>query len=982
MNPFVTPIQELQYYDKYSRWSHELGRRETWDETCYRVMRFFGSQLDRRGLKLDKEHWDSLAHAMLKLEALPSMRIVQMAGPALERCNVGSYNCAYLPIDGWDAFGELLYVLMQGTGCGFSVEVDYVDELPRIKRQKGGKPKKYIVPDTTEGWCNALTLGLHAWADGEDVAYDFSRIRPQGAVLKTKGGRASGPEPLRNLLLFAREKLLQQQGRHINPIEAHDIACYCGHIVQVGGVRRAATISLSDLDDRDMRDAKNGQFWLNNVQRAMANNSAVYDGKPRSPIFMEEWLALAKSGTGERGIFNREGVRSQLPKRRQKHKELGINPCFAAGTLIQTYTGHFRVEDLVGQSVSIWNGEAWQTVDNFRVTAENQETARVTLQDGSEVITTPYHAFILSNGERIYARNLEAGMRLQITQAPLTHGSIKSLAPYLKGFLLGDGTQCGQNPALWLYEPKYICASRLEASLSEIEPEDIKATNIRRDISFRDDDLNSRKIMTGLSARRSGLVDWVTTYRSGLPAECFRWDLPTKAQFLAGIFDADGTASDTLNGWMYQLWATSKQLLLDIQALLKSIGVPSKLSLGKAAGLQNFNDDHGKYEAQDAWRLTISQKGSIALASQVTFSRLQSFAHKQLTYSLKPRFNEVVSIESAGVADKVFCCTVEGNHQLSLTAGIDIGQCGEIILRPRQFCNLSIAVARPNDTEETLKQKVHAAALFGTMQSLLTDFKYLPKEWKENCEEERLLGVDITGQMDCPLLRPSNPNRQQLLQALRQTAIQANQTYAQRFNIPQSAAVTCIKPSGNSAQLLNCSSGLHPRYAKYYVRRLRIGAYTPIAKLLKNAGVPSFPEVGQSEETATVLVFEFPVAAPDGAPTRHDLTAIQQLENWLDLKLYYTEHNPSVTIYVSDDEWPAVGAWVYEHFNLIGGLAFLPRDGGSYELAPYEEISEEEYHRRAKALPPIAFSKLSDYEKEDMTEVQRDYACTGERCEY
>ncbi len=571
---------------------------------------------------------------MLKLEALPSMRIVQMAGPALERCNVGAYNCSYLPIDGWEAFGELLYVLMQGTGCGFSVEVDYVDELPRIKRQKGGKPKKYIVPDTTEGWCNALTMGLQAWANGEDISYDFSRIRPQGAVLKTKGGRASGPEPLKNLLLFAKEKLLQHQGRHINPIDAHDIACYCGHIVQVGGVRRAATISLSDLDDRDMRDAKNGQFWLNNVQRAMANNSAVYDGRPRSAIFMEEWLALAKSGTGERGIFNREGIRNQIPKRRQKRKELGINPC------------------------------------------------------------------------------------------------------------------------------------------------------------------------------------------------------------------------------------------------------------------------------------------------------------------------------------------------------------GEIVLRPRQFCNLSIAVARPLDTPDTLKQKVRLAAIFGTMQSLLTDFKYLPPSWKENCEEERLLGVDITGQMDCPLLRPSNPERVALLSGLKDTAIETNREFAQLFKVPQSAAVTCIKPSGNSAQLLNCSSGLHPRFAKYYIRRLRIGAYTPIAKLLKDAGVPSFPEVGQSEETATVLVFEFPVAAPDGAPTRHDLTAIQQLQNWLDLKLHYTEHNPSVTIYVNDDEWPAVGAWVYEHFNLIGGLAFLPRDGGSYELAPYEEISEDDYRRRTKALPAIDFSKLSDYEKEDMTEVNREYACSGERCEY
>lgn len=633
MNPFSTPIQGLQFYDKYSRWSHKLGRRETWAETAARVIDFFASELQRRQLALPSTAWIELERGILNLEAMPSMRVIQMAGPALNRCNVGAYNCAYLPIDSWDAFGELLYILMQGTGAGFSVEVDYVDRLPRIRRQKGNPPSKYTVPDSTEGWCFALTHGLKTWAAGDDIEFDFSRIRPQGTVLKTKGGRASGPDPLRQLLEFTRHKLLAAQGRRLDPIDAHDIACFCGQIVQVGGVRRAALISLSDLDDRDMREAKDGQFWLNNVQRAMANNSVVYDERPKASIFMEEWLALAKSGTGERGIFNRGGLGKQLPKRRQRRKDFGVNPC------------------------------------------------------------------------------------------------------------------------------------------------------------------------------------------------------------------------------------------------------------------------------------------------------------------------------------------------------------GEIILRPRQFCNLSIAIARPEDTEESMERKVALAAMFGTLQSLLTDFKYISPKWRENCEEERLLGVDITGQLDCPLLSPQNPNRPKLLSRLRDVAIKTNTEMANVLKINPSAAVTCVKPSGNSAQLFNCASGLHPRYAQYYIRRLRIGAYTPIAQLLKDQGVPWHPEVGQVAEQATVLVFEFPVAAPEGALTRHDMSAIDQLENWLDLKRYYTEHNPSVTIYVNDEEWPAVGAWVYEHFDEIGGLSFLPKDGGVYELAPYEEITEEEYRRRAEALPSVDFSKLPDYETSDMTEVNREFACTGDRCE-
>jgi ribonucleoside-triphosphate reductase len=636
MNPFQTPIQSLQFYDKYSRWNAELGRRETWEETCNRVLAFFKEEVGVD--KLTFEEWDELFCAMFHLEAMPSMRIVQMAGPALQRCHVGAYNCAYLPLDSWDAFGELLYVLMQGTGCGFSVELEVVDQLPRIRKQTGGKVATYTVPDSTQGWCFALVHGLKTWAAGSDIDFDFSKIRPQGAVLKTKGGRASGPEPLKQLLHFAKDKLLKAQGRRLDPIDAHDIACYCGHIVQVGGVRRAATISLSDLDDRDMRDAKAGQYWLHNVQRAMANNSVAYTERPKSTVFMEEWLSLAKSGTGERGIFNRGGLKSQLPKRRKKVNDFGVNPC------------------------------------------------------------------------------------------------------------------------------------------------------------------------------------------------------------------------------------------------------------------------------------------------------------------------------------------------------------GEIILRPRQFCNLSIAVARAGDTQESLARKVRLAAIFGTLQSTLTKFQYLPESWKKNCEEERLLGVDITGQMDAEILRPGEiehdrVGRTSLLQILQYEAVKTNAEFAQRLQIPASAAVTCVKPSGNSAQLFNCSSGLHPRYAQHYIRRLRIGAYTPIAKLLKDAGVPWFPEVGQSADAATVLVFEFPVAAPAGAPTRHDLSAIQQLDNWLDWKDHYTEHNPSVTIYVNDEEWPAVGAWVYENFDSIGGLSFLPKDGGMYELAPYEEISAEEYSKRTAALPAIDFSRLSEYEKEDMTEINREYACSGDKCE-
>ena len=629
---FKTPTQALQFADKYSRWREEDKRRETWEEACMRVFEFFQEQVGEEKLSLSE--WNELYLAMERMEAMPSMRVMQMAGPALERCNVGAYNCAYLPLDSIQSFGELLYILMQGTGCGYSVEQRYVDKLPYIEPQKERGEIQWVIPDTTEGWCEALTNGMNAWANGEEINFDYSQIRAQGAVLKTKGGRASGPEPLKSLLTFVRKRMLAKQGSYLSTLDAHDIACMCGSIVQVGGVRRAAEISLSDVNDEELRFAKFGDFGREHPERYMANNSAVYESKPSLRKFTDEWLSLAMSGTGERGIFNREGVKKQMPKRRKKNHRFGLNPC------------------------------------------------------------------------------------------------------------------------------------------------------------------------------------------------------------------------------------------------------------------------------------------------------------------------------------------------------------GEIVLRPRQFCNLSIAIARQGDSEADLRRKVRLAAMFGTLQSTLTSFSYINKEWKENCEEERLLGVDITGQMDCELLRPGHSSRRWLLRSLKEVAIDTNKEFASRLGIPESAAVTCVKPSGNSAQLFDCSSGLHPRYAPYYIRRFRIGGYTPIGKFLKSKGVPHAIPHEENQENPAVLVFEFPVKSPEGALTRHDLTAIEQLENWKDWKQHFTEHNPSCTIYINDDaEWLEAGSWVYKHWDSVGGIAFLPRDGGSYLLPPYSEITKEEYEELIQVMPVLNFEELRAFETEDTTEVNKEFACVGDRCE-
>lgn len=627
---FRNPLAEFIYYRTYSRWIENEGRRETWIETVDRYMVYMREHLGRA---LSEDEYAEIKTAILHQEVMPSMRLMWSAGEAAKASNVSAYNCSYIAPAKLEDFAEIMYLLMCGAGVGFSVESQTVQQLPMIKKQTGKQLPTHVIEDSKEGWGYALTLALKTWYGGNDIDFDFSRLRPRGARLKAMGGRSSGPEPLKALLAFARSKILAKQGKRLSNLDVHDIICKIGEIAVMGGVRRSALISLSDLDDEEMRYAKTGQFYIANPQRAMANNSAVYNAKPSTTQFMDEWLALAKSGTGERGIFNRGSLPKQLPERRWKKFD-----------------------------------EYWET--------------------------------------------------------------------------------CGTNP------------------------------------------------------------------------------------------------------------------------------------------------------------------------------------------------------------------------------------CGEIILRSKEFCNLSEVVARAEDTEETLMKKIRLATIIGTYQSTLTDFPYLSKDWRKNCEEERLLGVSITGQWDCLAVR--NP---ETLRKLRQHAVETNAAYAKRFGITASLAVTCVKPSGTVSQLVDSASGLHPRHAKYYIRRIRIAATDPLFQMLKDQKFPYYPEVGQANGTASTYVLEFPVKAPEGAVVRNDLTALQHLEYWKMLKENFTEHNPSVTISVGDSEWLDTANWLYNNWDILGGLSFLPRTEHVYLLAPYEEINEAKYNELKAKLPDVDFSQIIAYEREDMTTGAKELACVGGMCE-
>jgi ribonucleoside-diphosphate reductase alpha chain len=627
---FRSSLGEFVYYRTYSRWQETLGRREFWVETVDRFMDFMEENLKT---KLGKKKYDEVRSAILNQEIIPSMRLLWSAGKAARATNVAAYNCSFISISGLSDFAEIMYISMCGCGVGFSVEKKSIERLPIIEPQTGKKLKKHTVVDSKEGWADTFGLGIRTWYKGKDVEFDYSKVRLKGARLKTMGGRASGPEPLISLMNFVKKKVLARQSKRLTTLDVHDIACKIGEIVVAGGVRRSAMISISDLDDLEMRQAKHGQFWVSEPQRSMANNSAVYEEKPSSTEFLKEWLSLAQSGTGERGIFNRGLLLNQLPERRRK--------------------------------------------------------------------------------------------------------KFQKYLPF-----------AGVNP------------------------------------------------------------------------------------------------------------------------------------------------------------------------------------------------------------------------------------CGEIILRSRQFCNLTAIVVRKNDDEKSLLRKIKLAALLGTYQATLTNFPYLSDEWKKNCQEEALLGVSFTGYYDNDVIGKSK-----ILQKMKFEAVRTNKYYAKKFGINQSTCVTCVKPSGNSSQLLDTASGMHPRFAEYYVRRVRINATDPLFKMLKDQGVPCHAEVGQDLETATSYVLEFPVKSPKDAVVKDAVGAIELLEEWKKIKLDFTEHNPSATIYVGDGEWLEVANWVYGNWDIVGGLSFLPRNDHVYQLAPYEEIDEETYQKLSKRVANIDFSKLTLYENEDNTIGAKEYACTNGGCE-
>lgn len=1089
---FPTPLQKFQFFDKYARFNYDLGRRETWLETVNRSVDFL---YELAGARLPAATYERVRRAILEMRAMPSMRLLAMAGAAARRNNVTIYNCSYQPVESIDSFVEALTISMSGCGVGYSVESRYVENFPRIKRQTGNVRETFVVPDSAEGWADALHIGLETWFEGGDIHFDLSQLRPAGAPLRTKGGRASGPEPLRVMLDFVRSRILARQGSFLRSLDAHDMMCAVGNAAVSGGVRRTAMLALFDYDDDEMRLAKSGDFERENSQRWNANNSVVW---PRGGLtqmeFIHQFLEMVESGRGEPGIFNRESALTMRPERR-KSAAFGTNPCVTGDTWIAVADGRgrARMRDLVaeGRDVAVYtvkDGElAIRTLRNPRKTGTQVPIYRVTFADGTHIRVTPNHTFLLTDGTEKTAVDLQVNDALtsltvysyQKKSLPQTakvnydapgsyrmlqfgeyrksehrfiykhhydvdltgidfhihhrdcdgrnntidnleHVTAEAHAQIHRMRMLGANNPVHHMTDVWRQNLSRACTGLVNGNAKQITNEELEehiATLVRSLGTIpshseyaayaRTHDLpvtfshyrrqyfggDIRHALCSIAERIGVVPRYVAEARkvTDLPVvfhdgrtyvvktcevcgHTFEVRLSRREQAVCGYACSMTLHHRTLDRKQFRQRLHSAHEQRRAELRTQQLGIYNDLVVAL-----------GRHPMKQEWQQRCQECGISAEISRNS----SSFRYwRDLQDQAAAANHRVVRVEADGYED-VYTGTVDETHTFFAIGTEQIDkrgravmryvlnrQCGEIVLRPWQFCNLSAAVARQDDTLDSLRDKVEVATIIGTIQSMATYFPGLRPMWQQNCEEERLLGVDITGQMDSPIVQDAEVKAH-----LREIAVEVNRQTSAALGINQSAAVTCVKPSGNSSQLVNCSSGLHARWAPYYIRNVRVATHSPLFHVLRSAGVPMDPENGQTPEDANTWVVHFPVKAPDGAITRQDRSALEQCEFWLQNKLHWTDHNPSCTITYRPDEVLDLMKWVWEHRDTIGGLTFLPAFDANYAQMPYVEITREEYEKLAAEFPEIDFSKIYRYEEEDLTTAAQELACSAGICE-
>lgn len=954
--------EDLIHYRTYGRYRAEWRRREDWGENVDRAEEFF------REIVPQKYHKElaTICQSVTDKETMMSMRVLWSAGEALKRDNVAGFNCSYTDISTIKSFAEIMYILMCGGGVGFSVERQSINKLPEVPTLKD-KGTTVVFGDSKLGWCENFSKFLHLLYKGDRPRYDLSKIRPRGAVLKTFGGRSSGPEPLEILLKFTLKIFEEAQGRRLNSLECYDLVCYIGKAIVSGGVRRSALISLSNLSDLRLRDAKKGMFHEQHEQRTITNNSVAYTEKPDMSIFMNEMLSLFDSGTGERGIVNREALEHGATKlaRREGGHEWGVNPCCFTGDMkILTKHGYLRLDQLEGEDVDIISNDG--TINKGSVWCSGEKpTVEVRFTGNHSSITcTDDHIFMLNNGEECEAKDLK-GKRVMPHYEIKDTFTIDRGNAFLAGFIQGDGNTNRLNS-------KHH--KGLEVFFGE-KDSDIASMYCRETGTWY-----SREAME--IAREYGLAAKVLPERF-LPLDMTmnyftstgHYTPEKKAEFLSGLYSANGCI---VKDNRIALKTTCRVLADELVSILKgSLDIDAYITTNKPKTIRFSNGD---YVCKESYDINISRFDSILkFAKGISFG--QQYKRDALERLIKSKAPHVSAVNDFGV-HKVYDFTEPKNHW-GVVEGVVVHN-SEVTLRPKQFCNLTEVIIRPKDTLNIIKTKVEHATALGVIQSTLTNFRFLDKKWKDNSDEERLLGVSLTGIYDHPVFSGSTTTIELVswLSAMKQVAISTARKWSKRLDINMPTAITCVKPSGTVSQLVDCSAGIHSRFYQYYKRNVTISRVDPLAQLLIDQGVPCRPtNYTETLENCVDVLFEFPMKSPDGAVLKGERSGIEQLELWKIYQLHWCEHKPSITVNYHPDEWLDICAWVYRNWDLMSGISLLPQDGGVYPWLPYEELTKQEYTKLSKEFPEIDFTKLPEYESSDYTTGASELACVGDNCE-
>lgn len=1002
-----------------------------------------------------------------------------------------------------------------GTGVGFSVERQYVNKLPEVAEEFYPSGTIIKVDDSKMGWASSFRELISLLYIGKVPSWDLSSIRAAGVPLKTFGGRASGPEPLDRLFKFTVNLFRNAAGRKLNSLECHDLMCTIADVVVSGGVRRSAMISLSNLSDDRMRNAKNGRWWEMDVQRSLANNSVAYTEKPEIGIFMKEWMTLYDSKSGERGIFNRVAARKQAQRterRKFENVDFGTNPCLTGDTLVAVADGrgHVSFSQLVeeGKDVLVYSmnergNPVVRWMRNPRVTGCDMDVYELLLDDGTTIKSTNNHKFNLTDGSYKELKDLKPGDSICSMSRSL--GSFKDFTNYnkassksnywwvgnesnfklehrLSSFILNGGRGLGPNRVV-----HHIDFNSMNNSLDNLAIMSKKEHNfIHRErmlgrnnpmcdgwfnlLSEKEKDayrnkkslemlgVNNHKYsgitnkqlyeyaleLTSKLQRESTSKEWFSFLKDNDinygASSIFRKDgLGSVREMLSSAAKELGFQVISKSGKGHNRWISSVVDILDNYKLYgyESAELDSEDNLillkncerCESPLLLNFSSREICYCEKCSYRLKIEKFSRTAEIKRIKkisdYSRIYNDLKYELNQDPTPEqwyfkcIEKGINITRSWTRSNVFSRVRENaltaNHRvISITyygkenvyngtvdefhnfyvggkeyinqynkqafSYVNVHNCGEIILLPSEFCNLSEVVVRMDDSLETLKRKVELATIIGTLQSTLTKFRYLRKIWQKNCEEERLLGVSLTGIMDNPLMSTHGAELAYTLEQLKQHSIEVNKVWAERLGINPSASVTCVKPSGTVSQLVGSGSGMHARYGKFIIRRVRSDMKDPLGQMLYYQGIPGEPDVTKPTD---VMVFSFPIKSPETSVFRNDRTAVEQLELYLMYKRHWCEHNPSITIYVKEHEWLEVGAWVYKNFDEVGGVSFLPAEEGKtiYKQAPYQEIDQQEYEDLLSKMPSINWDMLKEYEQEDATESARELSCHAGGCD-